>query len=1159
VLILLAVSIISSTHIERSAAQSVQDDIDKLKLPSETKVSGKVARGEDWRVESIGLSSYRAEIGLPNYVLSDYEEKYVGVEYFRDEGKKAYDVETALISARIFDSGVVEFYNKNFSDLQVKNEEWILQAWDGKEYKTVSLGSPSFTVSQNNIYVNISRSHVTSKPDGLLEILYVFQTGSGVKHFIYFTPDNAETVNILQSVELKDSTVKAVLDDGVEYTVSGKTDSKKYRYLDSENNLVVYEDQTDANRFIGADLDFSGKKAVYTFGNWSLQAGETLELDPYTFTISGSSNIYDGDIRDDYVKDDSGATIFVGAVGPREYRGFLRFNISVIPDGASITDVDFNYTGLTNTGGTHQVTAIVLDPSTASNQAVYEDAGNGTVYISGGGFPVVGAYQQVDLGANADTDLENGLTNDRFSIGLNHSSADNGDAQIDSVDGAIPPFLIVEFSIVGGVQLNLNVFANDNSTEISDIDTTYISLINASGTFQQTVSSGWFNISGQTWNSIVNISAQIFNTTVSNSHVLVNKSNILSFNLTDHRTEALSLSVYQNVSFNYLRNNGTSFTPTSFRYTAGNNGTLITASSSNIILNGSNTVRDLNIYGDNVIDNSTFTASADNSTINIYGRLYTVQLSSLTTDNNDLDNIQYNLTMATNGTSTILLAADSTVWWNGLLVNQSSSLTITQNTAKSIATQVGDDGEGKTLFAEGTNINGNTSMIIDSISADYQSEPVYISMNSTIYTSLNFTGTWNYSAAQFLLNLTHTDFKSVTNITNISINLVDMWVDFDAEGSVTEFIVYYAIGCTGADRTIRLREESTGLTFDTPGYYSVNVSAFYDTYYTAVSVNQTSFTVCGTPLLVATVISPTGATYFRTLIPSDDPQNMYLVDLRTSAVTLFTLNIIDMVDDYEAAIIRVYSSGSEVASGRLDSGYKFGVYLINGRSYSVNIYGATQTFNDGSINANPEQQTVQITVGNLIARSDRSTRSDVVVWAAAFIGANVVVDYDDSAVLTSTLRIRMYEQTPEYRNYSLVFDQTYVSDSSVVATFPQNTSRAYYVIVDYTHSTYGSISENRPLYRSGLGVSLPSFPSDTLGMNQWMPNVAYAWIYVISTVTMVGAASIFSAQYALRGAVIVSILGLFLSGIGFLPIPVIWAGMAVVLAVLANVAAGRGT
>jgi predicted nucleotidyltransferase len=122
-------------------------------------------------------------------------------------------------------------------------------------------------------------------------------------------------------------------------------------------------------------------------------------------------------------------------------RGFIEWDISSIPDDATITDVVFKYHGETNNASSlTYIYSMENQPSAqpdttgsgGGNKTIYDDAANGNAYLSGSStFPEIGESKQIDLGSTADSDLQSNLTTNWFAIGLKNDEGTAG--QKDSI------------------------------------------------------------------------------------------------------------------------------------------------------------------------------------------------------------------------------------------------------------------------------------------------------------------------------------------------------------------------------------------------------------------------------------------------------------------------------------------------------------------------------------------------------------------------------------------------------------------------------------------------------------------------------------------------------------------------------------------------------
>jgi len=404
-----------------------------------------VERGVDFvRRQNVADPSLFSWESAPMLVLNEATDEYVPYIYWRDEAKKCHVVRSALIAAEIYDTGIAKFFDPELTEERVKSETWKLFVDDGGVWKEASLSSTiAFNVTQTPTSIIIEAERATSKPTGQLLIRYLFREGTSLKHEIFWISNSAETetVQVRQVWDLKLSTDRVVLDDGnivtSLVTSSTTTNSTTYLFGDESNSFLVLESQWSAvyfpdgtlrdERFVEADINFSGKKVTFTFGNWTLLPSEGLEIDPSTLTFDDPTE--DGHIEY-YVNDETytryadSTQIAIGSGLAGEYlwtyRGYAEWNVSSIPDSAIITDTVFKYHGVYNPFG---ISCRVTDmkearPSTSGDEAIYNEVGLEPYYVDPEWFPQAGSNKQVDLGSTADSDLESQLASDWFAIGL---------------------------------------------------------------------------------------------------------------------------------------------------------------------------------------------------------------------------------------------------------------------------------------------------------------------------------------------------------------------------------------------------------------------------------------------------------------------------------------------------------------------------------------------------------------------------------------------------------------------------------------------------------------------------------------------------------------------------------------------------------------------
>ena len=213
---------------------------------------------------------------------------YAPYVYFRDDAKKCYRVQTGLISGEIYDSGVATFYDVDLNEQRIKSEIWEVWVAD----KKATLNSPvTFNIIQNSSGVYINSTRTTSKPPGVLTIIYCFRVGSCLKHWVFWESNEAtkQTVKIKQVWDLPGFITKCKVDH-VETSVSGTYDGTQFLFYNETNSFLVFEDQS--KMFVELQptaIDFAGKKVSFTFGNWTLENEEKLVIDPTTSTEKPST------------------------------------------------------------------------------------------------------------------------------------------------------------------------------------------------------------------------------------------------------------------------------------------------------------------------------------------------------------------------------------------------------------------------------------------------------------------------------------------------------------------------------------------------------------------------------------------------------------------------------------------------------------------------------------------------------------------------------------------------------------------------------------------------------------------------------------------------------------------------------------------------------
>ena len=122
----------------------------------------------------------------------------------------------------------------------------------------------------------------------------------------------------------------------------------------------------------------------------------------------------------------TGSTVWVGASGSTYYRGFLKFDISSIPDNATISQVKL-YVNCTTSNVNLEVNILQMsnDPSSASGSTLYTDANDGTQYnFSAWDIFHSTVSNYIILNSSAKTDLQNKLSANWFAVGISPIAGD---------------------------------------------------------------------------------------------------------------------------------------------------------------------------------------------------------------------------------------------------------------------------------------------------------------------------------------------------------------------------------------------------------------------------------------------------------------------------------------------------------------------------------------------------------------------------------------------------------------------------------------------------------------------------------------------------------------------------------------------------------------
>jgi len=194
----------------------------------------------------------------------------------------------------------------------------------------------------------------------------------------------------------------------------------------------------------------------------NLPSGD-ITFDPSFYSSDDPTE--DGDIEEylgDYTKDSANDRMVFGQnISYVKMRAYVEWDISGIPDDASITNVMFKYHCWGSYWGCELPNIMGLttyQPSARTGEQLWGDIGSGSTLVSGWDGPVVGTGQEQDLGTTADSEVEGQLSDNWYAIGFMNIIAEDycpGDVAsiyTEEKDPAAepPPTLYVEYTEGGG-------------------------------------------------------------------------------------------------------------------------------------------------------------------------------------------------------------------------------------------------------------------------------------------------------------------------------------------------------------------------------------------------------------------------------------------------------------------------------------------------------------------------------------------------------------------------------------------------------------------------------------------------------------------------------------------------------------------------------------
>jgi len=209
--------------------------------------------------------------------------------------------------------------------------------------------------------------------------------------------------------------------------------------------LTEVEQKTDIT------LSAISKSSTQTF---DIEHGQALKFgDASEIVVFGDGDVIeDGYIQYDggYSRDDTGDSMYIGETsGNFLYRSYVNWNISSIPENSIIEDVYINIS-ISSSTGTATTDFSKIDTFYPSDHAaLYAEAHNDTIYVDDSTIFRSTGWKEIDLGTDADADLEAQLADTWFAVGIYAPETSFGPPPvfINTDDGTSEPELHVTYTV----------------------------------------------------------------------------------------------------------------------------------------------------------------------------------------------------------------------------------------------------------------------------------------------------------------------------------------------------------------------------------------------------------------------------------------------------------------------------------------------------------------------------------------------------------------------------------------------------------------------------------------------------------------------------------------------------------------------------------------
>jgi len=208
-------------------------------------------------------------------------------------------------------------------------------------------------------------------------------------------------------------------------------------------NLELSFDKLESVYVLDNGINKSKLSFNYLYNAKIILPNDTLIIDP---TFSSNNPSVDGFVSSSQIGATCSATAsgkntgtnyiepYLATSGNTEcQRGFAEFDITTIPNTATITDSHFKFDNdVVSNPRNCDFVSMTSQPTTATNQQIWDAIGSGTVLVSNDNSCITTANNyDLDLGASGDSYITTQLTSDWASIGIKFTDESRGGSAFD--------------------------------------------------------------------------------------------------------------------------------------------------------------------------------------------------------------------------------------------------------------------------------------------------------------------------------------------------------------------------------------------------------------------------------------------------------------------------------------------------------------------------------------------------------------------------------------------------------------------------------------------------------------------------------------------------------------------------------------------------------